>query len=87
MSFGTAQAILMLAALIGGGLIIGGIASIGKQVSSTSEDLPTSEPTDSPQTPSLAPGDPADIIAQCRKAFDTNDTDTYNRLRCNRFGN
>jgi hypothetical protein len=40
MSVGTAHAILMLAALIGGGLIIGGIASIGKQVSSTSEDLP-----------------------------------------------
>ena len=80
-------AILMLAVLIGGGLIIGGIASIGRQVSSTSEDWPTDEPTDSPETPSLAPGDPPDVIAQCRKAFDANDTYAYDRLRCNRFGN
>jgi hypothetical protein len=80
-------AILMLAVLIGGGLILGGIASIGRQISSSGDGLPTDEPTDLPETPSLAPGDPADVIAQCRKAFDANDTDTYDRLRCNRFGN
>jgi hypothetical protein len=80
-------AVLMLATLITGGLLIGGIASIGRQISSTVENLPTDQPTEPAATPSLAPSDPPDVIEQCRKAFEANDMDTYDRLRCNRFGN